>query len=268
MSIAKPSKALQSIAKHCKALTQRQEPLPAHTLGSWLPSAPSPKAVKVSDLEQHLVSQQKQKVDELRQRNRELSSRHGEEDLTCMVFRRCLVCLALHCLARLDELLMHQISADHHSEKQKSKYREKSKAQDAKIKSLESALERQRHKVRASEGALQHDRQQLEIDVAVLATELHHAQVQSGAGEDTAGLRLQLAEAQASADEMKRRGGVERDISGSSDAPGRSNMALHEPSKHLDTTKTYHRQMSYNTCAENKEYCMSSHRMVAKSGHA
>ncbi|CAJ1458233.1 unnamed protein product [Effrenium voratum] len=163
-----------------------KEPLPAHTQSLHLspmalpsPLARSPQEPLLSDFEQRIMSQNKQKAEELRQRNRELSS-------------------------RLDELLVQQISADHFQEKQKSRYKEKAKAMDAKIRSLEAALERLRDKGRQVDSALQHDKQQLEVDVAVLSTQLHHAQVASSAQEDTSELRAQLAQAQASADEMKR----------------------------------------------------------------
>ena len=159
-----------------------KEPLPAHTLSGWSPRAQqgsqSPSAA-IAEVEQRLMNQNKQKVEEMRQRNRDLSS-------------------------RLDELLVEKMSQDHFSVKQQSKYNEKAKAQDAKIKSLETALERQKHKVRLAEGSLQRDKQQLEIDLAVLQTQLHHAQVGASSVQDTSELRLQLAQAHASADEMKR----------------------------------------------------------------
>ncbi|CAK9043911.1 unnamed protein product [Durusdinium trenchii] len=160
-----------------------KEPMPAHTLGSWMPPPfPSPKGSKAlagaTEVEQHIANQNKMKEDELKQRNQDLRK-------------------------QLDELLVQQVTADHYSEKQKSRYKEKTKAQEAKIKALESALERQRDKVRHAEGALQHDKQKLEIDVAVLATELHHARVPTSQ-DDGSELRLQLAQAHASAEEMKR----------------------------------------------------------------
>lgn len=156
-----------------------KEPLPAHT--TWM--APrSPQAATSSalaEVEQRILNQNKQKAEELKKQNRDLSS-------------------------RLDELLVEKMSQDHASVKQKSRYNEKTKAQDAKIKSLETALERQRQKVRLSEGALQRDKQQLEIDLAVLQTQLHHAQVGASGATDFSELRLQLAQAHGAAEEMKR----------------------------------------------------------------
>ncbi|CAE7258572.1 unnamed protein product [Symbiodinium necroappetens] len=122
---------------------------------------------------------EKQQALELRDRNRELSS-------------------------QLDRLLVDKFSEDALHDKSKIRYKEKIKAKDAKINSLETALERLREKARHIEGSMRHDAQQLAIDVAVLSTELHHAQVHGSLPEENSGLRAQLAQAIASADEMKR----------------------------------------------------------------
>ncbi|CAE7432321.1 unnamed protein product [Symbiodinium natans] len=104
---------------------------------------------------------------------------------------------------RLDRLLVDKFSEDALHDKSKIRYKEKIKAKDAKISSLETALERLREKARHMEGSMRQDAQQLAIDVAVLSTELHHAQAGS-MPEENLGLRGQLAQALASADEMKR----------------------------------------------------------------
>ncbi|CAE7549447.1 RPGRIP1L, partial [Symbiodinium sp. CCMP2456] len=150
---------------------------PGHTcLGLSLPSLPEVPALSVAPA---MDEREKQQALELRDRNRELSS-------------------------QLDRLLVDKFSEDALHDKSKIRYKEKIKAKDAKISSLETALERLREKARHIEGSMRHDAQQLAIDVAVLSTELHHAQVHGSLPEENSGLRAQLAQAIASADEMKR----------------------------------------------------------------
>ncbi|CAE8628510.1 unnamed protein product, partial [Polarella glacialis] len=91
------------------------------------------------------ASPNRQKVEQIRVSNRELSS-------------------------RLDELLVGRISED----QSYARYKEKAKIKDAQIQALEAALARQREKVNRTEGALTADGHRLQTELAVLKTELHH----------------------------------------------------------------------------------------------
>eukprot|EP00931_Biecheleriopsis_adriatica_P088315 TRINITY_DN6265_c1_g1_i1.p1 TRINITY_DN6265_c1_g1~~TRINITY_DN6265_c1_g1_i1.p1 ORF type:complete len:3472 (+),score=884.51 TRINITY_DN6265_c1_g1_i1:159-10574(+) len=153
--------------------------LPAHTCASAsLPPSPPVLAQEqgLSEVELHIFNQNKHKVEEIREHNRELSK-------------------------QLDELLMNRISQDHVIHR----YKEKAKVKDAQIRAVESALKAQQDKVQRTEAQLQAEAHELYTKVAVLKTELHYAQAEMFARspQDESAKRERLAQLQTDADFLR-----------------------------------------------------------------